>query len=623
MAIDLAKELYYFNQGNHRQAYLFMGSKRNTWGMGYRFSVWADKAFKVYIQGDFSDWQPLEMERIAGGLWTLQIDQALEGQCYKYLIDHGNGYREAKVDPFALANEQAPKDASIVLDIKYYCWTDQEWMQNRFKKNYEIEPVQIYEVHKSSWKKHLNGENYTFKDLEDHLIPYVKEMGYNYIELMPLMDHPLEASWGYQIIGFYALAAQYGTPQEFKSFVNRAHEAGIGIILDWVPGHYCRNANGLAYFDSSPAYEYQDPNRANNVGWGTLNFDLGKTQVHSFLISNAFYWLNEFHVDGFRVDAVSNMIYRDFDLGPWTPNEFGGNENLQGIDFLQRLNDTIHQNFPGVLMIAEESTSRPGITHPVSQGGLGFDYKWNMGWMNDCLRFFELEASERPSHLRLMTFVLMYQYKEKYILPLSHDEVVHGKGSLLAKMKGSRSDQFANLRLLHGYMMAQPGKKLHFMGNELGQFLEWRFYEELDWEGLQREFNSEYHYYMRYLNQLGLSQPALYKKDHDPSGMEVLDADDLEFGTYAFIRKGDKPHEDIIVLINFSTHYLLNRHYGVPQVGTYQYLIHSQDEMYGGLLKPSQLKPVIAELEPYQGQTARIKVDLPPLSVQYLQLVVE
>lgn len=623
MAIDLAKELYYFNQGNHREAYQFMGPKRNKEGTGYRFSVWAEHAHMVLIQGDFSHWQPLEMERIAGGLWTLQIDHAFEGQCYKYLIDHGNGYREAKTDPFALANEQAPKDASIIIDLKDYSWTDHEWMAQRINKIQAQEPLQIYEVHKNSWKKHLNGDNYTFKDLEEHLIPYVKDIGYNYIEFMPLMDHPLEASWGYQIIGFYALAAHYGSHQELKSFINRAHEEGIGIILDWVPGHYCRNAYGLAYFDGSPTYEYQDPDRARNVGWGTLNFDLGKSQVHSFLISNAFYWLKEFHVDGFRVDAVSNMIYRDFDLGPWTPNEYGGNENLQGIEFLQRLNDTIHQEFPGVLMIAEESTSRPGVTHPVCQGGLGFDYKWNMGWMNDCLRFFELEAHERPSQLRLITFVLMYQYKEKYILPLSHDEVVHGKGSLLAKMKGSRFDQFANLRLLHGYMMAQPGKKLHFMGNELGQFLEWRFYEELDWAGLQREFNSEYHYYMRQLNQLGLNQPALHRFDHDPLGMEVLDADDLEFGTFAFIRKAVDPKDSIIILINFSTHYLLGRFYGVPQEGTYQYLIHSQSELYGGMLKPSQLTPIKAELVPCQGQIARINVDLPPLSVQYLQLVVE
>ena len=467
---QLSEHIYHFNHGNHEAAYQFLGChKVDQDGVtGYRFAIWAPNAANVYIQGDFNHWQNEPLSHIEGGVWAGIIQGAERSQCYKVGIDHGNGHIEYKIDPFGFNFEIAPKDATVVWGLEDFEWSDQVWMNQQWRKNSVHSPLNIYEVHASSWRRHPDGRTYTFAELADSLIPYVKEMGYTHIEMMPLMDHPLDASWGYQITGYYAVCGRYGTLEEFKDFVNQAHQAGIGVIMDWVPGHFCRNANALAYYDGTPTFEYQDVNRANNVGWGTLNFDLGKNQVQSFLISNAMFWLKECHLDGLRVDAVSNMLYLDFDQGPWTPNEDGSNHNRQGVAFLQKLNTTIKDHLPHVLMIAEESTDWKGITHAVSEGGLGFDYKWNMGWMNDTLRFFETDPYYRPHNFRLITFVFMYQYNERYVLPFSHDEVVHGKKSLLDKIPGNRETQFETLRLLHGYMMAQPGKKLHFMGNELG-----------------------------------------------------------------------------------------------------------------------------------------------------------
>ena len=617
---QLSEHIYHFNHGNHEAAYQFLGChKVDQDGVtGYRFAIWAPHAANVYILGDFNHWQNEPLSHIEAGVWAGIIEGAERSQCYKVGIDHGNGHIEYKIDPFGFNFEIAPKDATVVWGLEDFEWSDQVWMNQQWRKNSVHSPLNIYEVHASSWRRHPDGRTYTFAELADSLIPYVKEMGYTHIEMMPLMDHPLDASWGYQITGYYAVCGRYGTLEEFKDFVNQAHQAGIGVIMDWVPGHFCRNANALAYYDGTPTFEYQDVNRANNVGWGTLNFDLGKNQVQSFLISNAMFWLKECHLDGLRVDAVSNMLYLDFDQGPWTPNEDGSNHNRQGVAFLQKLNTTIKDHLPHVLMIAEESTDWKGITHAVSEGGLGFDYKWNMGWMNDTLRFFETDPYYRPHNFRLITFVFMYQYNERYVLPFSHDEVVHGKKSLLDKIPGNRETQFETLRLLHGYMMAQPGKKLHFMGNELGQYLEWRYYSELEWKDLSFEFNREYQHYMKTLNHIGKDYKALHYYDTEPAGLTVLDADNVEQAVLTMMRQGKAKRDFLIIALNFIPVEHQEYRIGVPYKGEYEVLLNSQMQEFGG--RWTENLPVMKTEEvPHDGQPYSIVTTVPSLGVLYIK----
>ena len=617
---QLSEHIYHFNHGNHEAAYQFLGChKVDQDGVtGYRFAIWAPNAANVYIQGDFNHWQNEPLSHIEAGVWAGIIEGAERSQCYKVGIDHGNGHIEYKIDPFGFNFEIAPKDATVVWGLEDFEWSDQVWMNQQWRKNSVHSPLNIYEVHASSWRRHPDGRTYTFAELADSLIPYVKEMGYTHIEMMPLMDHPLDASWGYQITGYYAVCGRYGTLEEFKDFVNQAHQAGIGVIMDWVPGHFCRNANALAYYDGTPTFEYQDVNRANNVGWGTLNFDLGNNQVQSFLISNAMFWLKECHLDGLRVDAVSNMLYLDFDQGPWTPNEDGSNHNRQGVAFLQKLNTTIKDHLPHVLMIAEESTDWKGITHAVSEGGLGFDYKWNMGWMNDTLRFFETDPYYRPQNFRLITFVFMYQYNERYVLPFSHDEVVHGKKSLLDKIPGNRETQFETLRLLHGYMMAQPGKKLHFMGNELGQYLEWRYYSELEWKDLSFEFNREYQHYMKTLNHIGKDYKALHYYDTEPAGLTVLDADNVEQAVLTMMRQGKAKRDFLIIALNFIPVERQEYRIGVPYKGEYEVLLNSQMQEFGG--RWTENLPVMKTEEvPHDGQPYSIVTTVPSLGVLYIK----
>ena len=617
---QLSEHIYHFNHGNHEAAYQFLGChKVDQDGVtGYRFAIWAPHAANVYILGDFNHWQNEPLSHIEAGVWAGIIEGAERSQCYKVGIDHGNGHIEYKIDPFGFNFEIAPKDATVVWGLEDFEWSDQVWMNQQWRKNSVHSPLNIYEVHASSWRRHPDGRTYTFAELADSLIPYVKEMGYTHIEMMPLMDHPLDASWGYQITGYYAVCGRYGTLEEFKDFVNQAHQAGIGVIMDWVPGHFCRNANALAYYDGTPTFEYQDVNRANNVGWGTLNFDLGKNQVQSFLISNAMFWLKECHLDGLRVDAVSNMLYLDFDQGPWTPNEDGSNHNRQGVAFLQKLNTIIKDHLPHVLMIAEESTDWKGITHAVSEGGLGFDYKWNMGWMNDTLRFFETDPYYRPHNFRLITFVFMYQYNERYVLPFSHDEVVHGKKSLLDKIPGNRETQFETLRLLHGYMMAQPGKKLHFMGNELGQYLEWRYYSELEWKDLSFEFNREYQHYMKTLNHIGKDYKALHYYDTEPAGLTVLDADNVEQAVLTMMRQGKAKRDFLIIALNFIPVERQEYRIGVPYKGEYEVLLNSQMQEFGG--RWTENLPVMKTEEvPHDRQPYSIVTTVPSLGVLYIK----
>lgn len=607
---------HYFNIGHHRSAYKFLGVHQN--GEGFQFSVWAPNAYQVFVTGDFNHWGKQLLEYVPGGIWTGYVKEAKIGHCYKYGIDHGNGYIAYKMDPFAFQHEIAPKDASIIAPFPCFNWTDRKWMTKRQKESLETSPLLIYEVHASSWKQHLDGSLYNLRELADELIPYVVSMGYTHIELMPVMDHPLDASWGYQITGYYAVCGRMGTIEDLQYFVNKAHLHDIGVILDWVPGHFCRNDYALSYFDGTPTFEYQDVNRANNIGWGTLNFDLGKTQVQSFLISNILFWINECHIDGIRVDAVSNMLYLDFDQGPWTPNEIGTNSNLEGIDFLKKLTTAVHDSAPGVVMIAEESTSQTKITHSIEDGGLGFDFKWNMGWMNDTLKFFELDPEQRAKQLTLITFVFMYQYNERYILPYSHDEVVHGKRSLLGKIPGNRFEQFSTLKLIQGYMAAQPGKVLNFMGNEFGQYLEWRYYEGLEWCDLQREFNASYHQFVKDVNQLVCHHKALYEWDHQQEGIQILEADAYDLGYLTFIRQGKRKRDFLIVAINFSNQWIKQIPVGVPYKGTYQIALNSDDKQYEGSTVTIPLLYKTQEMT-INRQPYSIQLDLAPLSIIFLQ----
>lgn len=614
------EDIYYFNIGNHQQAYDFLGShpRQEDSVEGVQFSVWAPNAHRVYVSGDFNDWQLTELYPQSGGVWSAFVPEARPGDHYKYGIDHGNGYIHYKIDPFAKRFEEPPSDASIVNELPDFQWQDNQWMKNRRKSNMYEEPLNIYEVHPTSWKQHEDGSYYDFDDLTKELIPYVKKMGYTHIEFMPIMDHPLDMSWGYQLTGYYAISARYGSMDQFMNFVNTAHQEGVGVMLDWVPGHYSRNDNALAYFDGTPTFEYSDQNRADNVQWGALNFDLGKNQVQSFLISNALYWLREFHIDGIRVDAVSNILYLDFDQGDWMPNKYGDNRNLEGIEFLKKLNTSVHNEFPQAIMMAEESTNFPKITHPVEEDGLGFNFKWNMGWMNDTLEFFEMDSLLRPDNLNLITFVFMYQYDEKFILPLSHDEVVHGKDSLLGKMPGDRYNQFANLRTLQGYMLAQPGKKLNFMGNELGQFLEWRFSEGLEWVDLEREFNTEYQRFIRAINQFALENKAMYELDHDPQGLQILDANNYNEAVLTFIRRSKTEEDFVIVVCNFTPVERTTYPMGVPYEGTYQVVLNSEDIEFGGTWEePHPL--LVSEEEGFNHQPYRVELTVPAMSVLYIK----
>ncbi len=614
---DLKNELYLFNQGEYFDSYHTFGNKKERGGV--RFTVWAPNAQAVSVVGDFNDWEDgQELSKIdETGSWTGVVNNAESGDCYKYKITQADGTIAYKIDPYALEFEVRPKDASIVKELPTKKWTDGGWMASRNRWPIYDRPLNIYEVHLSSWKQHEDGSWYSLTELKNELIPYVKEMGYTHIEFMPLLEHPLDASWGYQITGYYALSSKFGTMEDFQEFVEEAHNQGIGVIMDWVPGHFNRNAYGMAYFDGTPQFEYTDPNQANNIRWGVLNFDLGKTEVQSFLISNALFWIEHFHLDGLRVDAVSNMLYLDYDEGPWTLNEDGSNDNRKGVAFLKKLNTIIFERHPSIIMAAEESTSWEKVTHPVSEGGLGFNYKWNMGWMNDTLRFFEMDPLHRKDHFNLITFSFMYAFNENYILPFSHDEVVHGKKSLMHKMFGDRYNQFAGLRTLQSYQMFHPGKKLTFMGSEYGQFLEWRYAEGLEWDSLADEMNTKHHAFNKALNHFYLEHRALWEVDDSYDGIQILDADNKDESVLLFIRKGKKARDFLIVCCNFTP---VERHHvrvGVPYKGQYEEVWNTEREELGGSWVEGQgiLKSEEVEI---QGLEHSVELILPALSVVVL-----
>lgn len=607
---ELVEEMQHFNEGNHLESYKFLGNKKVEGGV--RFSVWAPNASKVSLIGDFNDWNEEEMEAVfETGAWTLVSQTAVEGNCYKYRVYDQFGNSKDKIDPYASKFETPPNDSSIVKQFDEFAWEDAKWLQNRKKGSHFQRPVNIYEVHTTSWMMHPDGRYYTFYELADRLIPYVNEMNYTHIEFMPVMEHPLEASWGYQITGYYAVAAKFGDLDGLAHFINKAHIAGIGVIIDWVPGHFCKNDYALSYFDGTPTYEYGEHWKADNVGWGTLNFDLGKKQVQSFLISNAMFWLKELHADGIRVDAISNMLYLDYSGGEWVPNEDGSNHKREGIEFLQKLNTSVGANFEDVMMIAEESTAWAGVTGTVDTGSLGFHYKWNMGWMNDTLKYFEMDSWHRNDHFNLINFNFVYMQSENYILPLSHDEVVHGKHSLLGRLDGDRHQQFEQLRLLQGYMMGMPGKKLNFMGNEIGQFLEWRFYQELEWGVLNLPYNKEYQHFISHLNYIYKEHSALHYNDYEDGGIEVLEGD----APLVVLQRNGKTEKDFLLCVyNFSHEELHDVPVGVPQRGNYEVILNSSLQEFGGSWEFEQ--PVLkSEQRELHNREEVINLVVPAMSV--------
>ena len=586
--MDRSTDLWTFGRGDNFQLQEYLGAHKETRGEqeGYAFRVWAPNAQAVDLIGDFTDWEArkIPMVRNEGGVWEVFCSDAKEGDIYKYLVTRNNGHQVQKIDPLALWMEKRPNTGSIIKTIPEKNWKDGLWRARRKKLGFKERPVNIYEVHAGSWKRNEDHSSYTFKQLKEELIPYLVEMNYTHVEFMPVMAHPLGLSWGYQLMGYFALEQTYGSPEEFQDFVEECHLNNIGVIVDWVPGHFIINDDALAYYDGTPTFEYQDEHRAHNYGWGALNFDLGKNQVQSFLISSLKFWIETYHLDGIRVDAVSNMLYLDYDSGPWTPNIDGGNLNYEGVHFLRRLNAIIKNEHPDVMMIAEESSAGQKITGPEEEGGLGFDYKWNMGWMNDILRFYEEDPVYRKFDFNLVTFSYMYAFSENFLLPFSHDEVVHGKKSLMHKMWGDRYNQFAGLRNLLTYQICHPGKKLLFMGSEFGQFLEWKSEEQLEWGNLEDEMNAKMSRFTSQLNHFYKEHKELWEIDDSFDGLEIIDADNRDQSVLSMVRKNRKG-ELLVCVFNMAPVERKDFTIGVPVSAVYEEIWNTELEEWGGVWK--------------------------------------
>jgi 1,4-alpha-glucan branching enzyme len=618
---------YIFNQGSLLRSYETMGAHfvEEKGITGVRFSVWAPNAKEVRLVGDFNEWQgnSHRLKNINNsGIWFIFVPELEKGTLYKYEIYTKSGEVFFKSDPYAFYSEVRPNTASIVHGLPEYEWNDQDWLVKQNKNTQQVynQPILIYEVHLGSWKRKDNGNFYTYRDLADELIDYVKKMGYTHIELLPIMEHPYDPSWGYQLTGYFSITSRFGTPTDFMYFVDRCHYNGIGVILDWVPGHFGKDAHGLRMFDGTPLYEYSNSLKAEKHSWGTLSFDYTKPEVTGFLISNALFWFDIFHIDGLRVDAVTSMLQLDFDKenGQWEPNVYGGRDNLEAIEFLKKLNKTVFQFHPGALMMAEESTDYPSVTGPVHLGGLGFNYKWSLGWMNDTLTYMEKEHSDRKNHHKHLTFPLMYAFTENFTLPISHDEVVHGKKSLLDKMPGDYNQKFANLRLCLGYMMTHPGKKLLFMGSEFGQFSEWRDQDQLDWNLLDYEMHRKVKEYTKDLNHFYLKEKGLWEQDHIHNGYEWINPHDAKNCIISYIRKGKKPSDSLIVICNFSTKFHKEYRIGVQDYVHYHEVFSSDDHKYGGggHLNIGYIK---SEKLPSDNQPFSLTITLAPLSMIILK----
>ena len=621
---------YLFGEGTHKQLYKKFGShviKNENEILGTYFCVYAPHAKSVSVVGDFNSWQGAYHEMINDhGIWSLYIPKLKSGETYKYEITTSWGDKILKADPYAFYAEQRPNTASIIYDMEGFEWTDENWVEQRKKSNIFEQPLNIYELHLGSWRRNeelVESEIFhSYAEIADDLINYVLEHSYTHIELMPLYEHPFDGSWGYQATGYYAASSRYGEPKDLMMFINRCHEAGIGVIMDWVPGHFCKDEHGLYKFDGTATYEYTEEWKAENKGWGTANFDLGRPEVRSFLISNAFYWIEEFHFDGLRVDAVANMLYLSYgrEEGEWKPNADGSADNRDSIEFLKCLNKNILKSYPNIIMAAEESTAWPKVSHPVKDGGLGFNFKWNMGWMNDTLKYVELDPIYRKYNHSKLNFSMMYNYSENFILPISHDEVVHGKKSLVDKMWGDYWNKFAGFRLYLAYMIGHPGKKLTFMGSEFAQFIEWREYEQLEWKLINEfEMHKKSQQFTKELNNFYKDNKALWELDYDPSGFTWIDADNNEQSILSFIRSGKEKKETLVFICNFTPIVHYDFRIGVPYLGEYKEVFNTDDKRFGGSGQAVE-GMLIAENKSYNNQPYSLKTKVPPMSVSIISV---
>ena len=620
-------DLYLHGEGTHYRTYTKMGAHAMTVdGVdGVHFAVWAPSASRVSVIGWFNRWDgrhhPMQ-NRGSSGLWELFMPGLKPGDLYKFEIKGPNGFLAQKSDPYGFAAELRPRTASMVWDIDAYEWNDAEWMQKRRKTDWLAQPVNVYEVHLGSWRRVYEEDNrwMTYRELADTLIPYVKDLGFTHIELLPISEHPFDGSWGYQTIGYYAPTSRFGSPDDLKYFIDRCHQEGIGVIVDWVPAHFPKDAHGLGYFDGTHLYEHSDPRKGEHMDWGTLIFNYGRNEVRSFLLSNAMFWADIYHIDGFRVDAVASMLYLDYSRkqGEWVPNEYGGRENLEAVTFLKKFNEIVHADYPGIITFAEESTAWPMVSRPTYLGGLGFGLKWNMGWMHDTLEYFTKDPIYRKYHHNDITFSLIYAFTENFILPFSHDEVVHGKGSMLNKMPGDMWQKFANMRALYAYMFAHPGKKLLFMGTEFGQWDEWNCYKSIDWHLMQWDPHHKLHALVKELNRLTRTIPALYENDFSWEGFEWIDFHDSEQSLISFVRKGKDPQDVVVCLFNLTPTPRQGYRVGVPRPGMYKEIFNSDSSLFWGG-NVGNWGGVPSDPVPWQGRDHSILVTVPPLAGVYFR----
>ena len=613
-------DLYLHTEGTLLEAWRTLGAHviEAEGVRGVRFAVWVPNALSVNLTGEFNDWDTCRhpMRSRNGGIWEIFVPALGEGAAYKYYIrSRFAGYQQLKADPYAFYCETPPKSASIVWDTGKHQWHDDAWMEARPQTDWLKSPVSIYEVHLESWLRGPQGEMLTYRDLAVKLVEYVQQMGYTHIELLPIMEYPFSGSWGYQIIGYFAPTSRFGTPSDFQFFIEACHRASIGVIVDWVPAHFPKDAHGLVFFDGTALYEHADPRKGEQMDWGTLVFNYGRNEVRSFLISNALFWLKEYHIDALRVDAVASMLYLDYSRQPgqWVPNQYGGKENLEAIDFLRRFNEVAH-SVPGAFTVAEESTAFSGVSRPVYLNGLGFTMKWNMGWMHDMLDYFHTDPLYRKYHHNHITFSLLYAFTENFVLPVSHDEVVHGKSSLLNKMPGDEWRQFANVRAFLAYMWAHPGKKLLFMGQEIGQREEWNNNSAIRWELLEFDLHRKLQTLMRELNRLYRASPSLYQVDFHYSGFEWVDFRDSENSVISFLRRAEDPSDFLLICCNFTPVPRQGYEIGVPEEGFYEEVLNTDSELFGGS-NIGNGGMVSSRLKACHNRPYSIAVTLPPLAV--------
>ena len=621
------QDLYYLGEGSHRRLWHVLGAHPRAHGstQGVCFAVWAPNARGVSVIGDFNGWDqgshPMHTVG-ASGVWQLWVPGIGPGARYKYAVHGADGVVREKADPLGFAAELRPRTASVVADLGAHEWRDREWMALRRGTDPHAAPMSVYEIHPGSWRRHPDGSWLSYIELADALVPYLREMGYTHVELIGIAEHPADDSWGYQVTGFYAPTSRHGTPGEFQEFVDRLHQAGLGVLLDWGVAHLATDPHALARFDGTHLYEHADPRRRVHPDWGTFTFDYGRNEVRNFLVANALYWLEEYHIDGLRVDAVSSMLYLDYSRQPgeWEPNASGGREDLEAVAFLKEANEAVAAERTGAVMIAEESTAWPGVSRPTTGGGLGYDFKWNMGWMHDTLAYLSEDPTRRGDRHGMLAFSMQYAFDERFLIALSHDEVVHGKRSLLHKMPGDEWQQFANLRLLHAYQHAQPGKKLMFMGGEWGQRGEWNHGTQLEWDALGYGPHQGVRALVARLNQLHQDEPALHARDHEPGGFEWLDHDDAENAVIAFLRRGTEPDDHIVCVLNFTT--AVHRGYRIPVPGAiaYRERLNSDDVLYGGSGVGNQ-RVLRGETQPYRNMPCSLVLTLPPLGALFVKPV--